>query len=80
MFSFPVMKTSLCFTDVKIIAVPATGFVNDFGLLRTILAVLVSRIFSDFNMAVSFQFLFNTDIRSKKQNGFLCRAIFTRSF
>ena len=28
MFSFPVMKTSLCFTDVKIIAVPATGFVN----------------------------------------------------
>ena len=44
MFSFPIMKSSLCFTDVKIIAVPATGFVNsDFKLLRTIEAVLVRK-------------------------------------
>ena len=41
MFSFSVMKTSFCFTIVKIIAIPATGFVNDFGFLRTIQVVLV---------------------------------------
>ena len=44
MFSFPaVMKSSLCFSDVKIIAVPATGFVNDTRLLRTIQAVLLRK-------------------------------------
>ena len=42
-FSFPIMKWSLCFTDVKIIAIPATSFVNDFRLLRTIQAVLVRK-------------------------------------
>ena len=41
MFSFSIMKTSFCFTDVKIIAIPETGFVNDFRFLRTIQAVLV---------------------------------------
>ena len=39
-FSFSIMKTSSCFTDVQIIAIPATGFVNDFRFLRTIQAVL----------------------------------------
>ena len=28
--SFSIMKLSFCFTDVEIIAVPATGFVNYF--------------------------------------------------
>ena len=40
-FSFSIMKSSFCFTDVEIIAVPATGFVNYFRFLRTIQAVLV---------------------------------------
>ena len=40
MFRFPVMKWLLCFTDIKIIAVLATGFVNDSRLLRTIQVVL----------------------------------------
>ena len=40
-FSFPIMKFSLCFTVVKIIAIPATSFVNNFRLSRTIQAVLV---------------------------------------
>ena len=43
MFSFPIMKLSLCFTDVKIIATPATSFVNNFRLLRTIQVVLVRK-------------------------------------
>ena len=43
MFSFPITKSSLCFTDVKIIAISATIFVNDFRLLRTIQAVLVKK-------------------------------------
>ena len=37
------MKSPLCFTDLKIIAVPATGFINDSRLLRTIQAVLVRK-------------------------------------
>ena len=41
MSRFPIMKTSFCFTDVEIIAIPATGFVNDFRFLRMIQAVLV---------------------------------------
>ena len=41
MFTFSIMKSSFCFTDVEIIAVPATGFVNYFRFLRTIQAVLV---------------------------------------
>ena len=40
-FGFPIMKTSFCFTDVKIIAIPATGFVNNLRLLRTIQAILI---------------------------------------
>ena len=43
MFSFPIMKWSLCFTDVKIIAVPATSFVNGFRLLTTIQPVLLRK-------------------------------------
>ena len=31
MFRFPVVKSSLRFSDVKIIAVPATSFIDDFG-------------------------------------------------
>ena len=41
LFSFSIMKSSFCFTDVEIIAIPATGFVNYFRFLRTIRAVLV---------------------------------------
>ena len=37
------MKSALCITDLKIIAVPTTGFVNDSRLLRTIQAVLVRK-------------------------------------
>ena len=40
-FSFSIMKSSFSFTDVEIIAVPATGFVNNFRFLRTIQAVLI---------------------------------------
>ena len=29
MFSFPVMKSSFCFSNINIIAVPAASFVND---------------------------------------------------
>jgi len=39
-FSFSIVKSSFCFTDAEIIAVPATGFVNYFRFLRTIQAVL----------------------------------------
>ena len=46
MFSFPVMETSLCFTDVKIIAVPAAGFVNDFGLVVAFYRFTVKIVFS----------------------------------
>ena len=31
MFRFPVVKSPLRFPNVKIVAVPATSFVNDFG-------------------------------------------------
>ena len=37
------MRSSLYFIDIKIIAVPAAGFVNDPRLLRTIQAVLVRK-------------------------------------
>ena len=40
-FSFSIMESSFCFTDVEIIAIPATGFVNFFRFLRTIQAALV---------------------------------------
>ena len=40
MFSFSIMKTSFWFTDVKIVAILATGFVNDFRFLRTIQAAV----------------------------------------
>ena len=39
-FSFSIMKSSFCFTDVEIIAVPSTGFVNYFRFLRKIQQVL----------------------------------------
>ena len=39
MFSFPVMKSSFCFTNINIIAV----FVNDLRSLRTIKAVFVRK-------------------------------------
>ena len=43
MFHFLVIKSSLCFIDMKIIAVPTTGFVNDSRLLGTIQVVLVNK-------------------------------------
>ena len=42
-FSFSIMKTLFCFTDVEITAIPATGFVNDLRFLRMIQAVLVCK-------------------------------------
>ena len=41
MFSLTVMEPSLSFTNVNIITIPTTSFVNDFGSLRAIKAVLV---------------------------------------
>ena len=40
-FRFSIMKSSFCFTDLEIIAIPATGLVNYLRFLRTIQAVLV---------------------------------------
>ena len=40
MFSLAIMEPSLSFTNVKIIAIPTTSFVNDFRSLRAIKAVL----------------------------------------
>ena len=39
MFSLPSLKQSLSFTNVKIITIPTTSFVNDFGSLRAIKAI-----------------------------------------
>ena len=39
-FSFSIIKSSFCFSDVEITAIPATGFVNYLRFLRTIQAVL----------------------------------------
>ena len=47
-FNGLIMKLSLCFNDVNIIAIPATGFVDGFRVLRTIQAVLVWRERFDF--------------------------------
>ena len=41
MFSLPILELSLGFTNVKIIAILTTRFVNDFGSLRAVKAVLV---------------------------------------
>ena len=41
MFSLLIMEPSLYFTNVNIIIIPTTSFVNDFGTLRAIKAVLV---------------------------------------
>ena len=41
MFSLAVMELSLSFTNVNIITIPTTSFVNDFGPLRANKAVLV---------------------------------------
>ena len=41
MFSFPIMEPSLSFTNVKIITIPTISFINDFGSLTAIKAVLV---------------------------------------
>jgi hypothetical protein len=43
MFSFPVMKSSFCFSYVNIITVPAASFVDDLRSLRTIKAVFVRK-------------------------------------
>ena len=43
MFSFPVKEPSLNFTNVKIITIPTISFINDFGSLRVIKAVLVRK-------------------------------------
>ena len=40
MFSLPIMEPSLSFTNVKIVMIPTTSFVNDFGSLRAIKVVL----------------------------------------
>ena len=40
MFSPPIMEPSLSFTNIKIITISTTSFVNDFGSLRAIKAVL----------------------------------------
>ena len=39
MFSLSSMEPSLSFTDVKIITIPTTSFVDDFGSLKTIKAI-----------------------------------------
>ena len=39
MFSLPSMEPSLSFTNLKIITIPTTSFVNDFGSLRAIQAI-----------------------------------------
>ena len=36
MFSFPVMQSTFCFADVKILAVPTTRLINNFRHLRTV--------------------------------------------
>ena len=41
MFSLPIMEVSLSFTNVKIITIPTTSFLSDFGSLRAIKEVLV---------------------------------------
>ena len=41
MFSFPILKSSLRFADVEVIAIPATCLVNDFRPLGTIQAIFV---------------------------------------
>ena len=41
MFSLPIMEPSLNLTNLKIIIIPTTSFVKDFGSLRAIKTVLV---------------------------------------
>ena len=41
MFFLPILESLLRFSNVKIIAIPATSFMNDFGFSRAIKAVLV---------------------------------------
>ena len=48
MFSFPVTKSSFCFSYVNIIAVPAASIVDDLRSLRTIKAVFVRKEGFDF--------------------------------
>ena len=63
MFSLTVMEPSLSFTNVNIITIPTTSFVNDFGSLRAIKAVLVWK--ERFNMAgvLKNYFLINTRVK-----------------
>ena len=63
MFSLAIMEPSLCFTNVKIIAIPTTSFVNDFRSLRAIKVVLAWK--ERFNMAgvLKNDFLINTRIK-----------------
>ena len=60
-FSFSIMKSSFCFTDVEIIAIAATGFVNYFRFLRTIQAVLVWK--GRFHAAISLKNYLEVDKR-----------------
>ena len=43
MFSSPIKEPSLNFTNVKIITIQTRSFINDFGSLKAIKAVLVRK-------------------------------------
>ena len=43
MFSFPVMQSTFCFADVKILAVPTTRLINNFRHLRTVNLIFVGK-------------------------------------
>ena len=43
MFSFPVMQSTFCFVDVKILAVPTTSLINNFRNLRTVNLIFVGK-------------------------------------
>ena len=43
MFSSPIKEPSLNFAIVKIITIPTISFINDFGSLKAIKAVLVRK-------------------------------------
>ena len=40
MFCFSIMESSFCFANVELITVPATSFIDDFGPLRSVQAML----------------------------------------
>ena len=43
MFSFPVMQSTFCFADVKILAVPTTRLINNYRHLRTVNLIFVGK-------------------------------------